>query len=204
MGDCPFTWKANLALRFKNTDFNTFYIDLANKPGWFLDLNENGSTPTFVDGPHAIGDSDEIVDYADKVGRKENLILTREDDPNWDAAFDAVSPVFGSFIRFVKNKEPDNEPKVKAELTEALRGVNKFLAQGKGPFLLGETISALDCNLAPKLQHISVAAGHYKGYRIPPDCSDLQAFLERMRATEEWKASACTDDVIVWGWSKFF
>lgn len=203
LGDCPFTWKANLALRFKKTDFTTHYIDLSNKPDWFLDLNENGSTPTFVDGPYAIGDSDEIVEYSEKVGRDTDLTLTREDDPRWDAAFDAVSPVFGALVRFLKNKDPLQDEKVAAELADALKGVDKFLAGSEGPFLLGKTVSALDCNLAPKLQHTMVAAKHYKGFEVPSECAQLETYMENMRATEEWKGSACKDDVIIWGWSKF-
>lgn len=204
LGDCPFTWKANLALRFKKADFKTYLIDLANKPDWFLDLNENGSTPTLVDGPYAIGDSDDIVEYSEKVGKDTELVLTREDDPKWDAAFDAVSPIFGALVRFLKNKEPEKDAKVTADLADALKGVDKFLSEGEGPFLLGKAVSALDCNLAPKLQHSLVAATHYKGFEVPAECTHLQPYMDNMRTTEEWKASACTDDVIIWGWSKFF
>lgn len=204
LGDCPFTWKANLGLRFKDTDFSTFYIDLANKPEWYLDLNEEGSTPTFVDGSHAVGDSDEIMEYADKIGRNQKLTLWREDDKNWDSAFDAVSPVFRAFVQLIKNKDQENEQTLTAGLTDALRGVDTFLRKVEGPYLLGDTICALDCNLAPKLQHVSVAGKHYKDYEIPAQFSDLAAYMERIHATEEWKASACTDDVIIWGWSKFF
>lgn len=204
MGDCPFTMKANLALRFKGTEFNTYFIDTGNKPAWYLDLNEEGTTPTLIDGTMAIGDSEEIVEYADKIGVNKHLKLSREDDDKWDAAFDAVSPLFGSLVRLLKNKEEEKEAELKQALTDAIDKLEAFLTEGKGPYLLGDQISALDCNLAPKLNHIMVAAGHYKAFEIPEKCVKVKQFMNTIKATEEWKASTCPDDVIIWGWSKFF
>lgn len=204
MGDCPFTMKANLALRFRGVEFDTQFIDLANKPQWFLDLNEDGTTPVFVDGVVAIADSEEIIEYADKIGSAETAKLEREQDKGWDRAFDAVSPVFGALVKLLKNKDQDEEQQKKDELAAAIRAVDAVLGEGDGPFLLGNDVSALDCNLGPKLQHIIVAAEHYKGFEIPDDCESVKQYMTAIRQTEQWKAAACEDDVIVWGWSKFF
>lgn len=204
LGDCPFTWKANLALRFKENDFKTFYIDLSDKPQWFLDLTESGSTPVFVDGSSAIGDSDEIVEYADEIGPKKDITLIREDDARWNAASDVVSPLLKSFINLLKNKNESDESSLKDALTNALVNLDKFMAETGGPYLLGKGVSAWDCNLAPKLQHIMVAAPHYKNYQVPKDCANIWAYMDHMKGTSPWKGAACTDDVIIWGWSKFF
>ena len=48
MGDCPFTMKANMALRVKGLEPKIAYVDLGNKPQWFLDLNSKGSAPTYI------------------------------------------------------------------------------------------------------------------------------------------------------------
>lgn len=204
MGDCPFTQKANLALRFKKADFKVHFIDLSNKPAWFLDLNEEGSTPVFVDGTHAIGESDEIVEYADKIGTEKSLTLTREDDALWDSAFDAVSPIFGGLVRLLRNKDDAQELSLKDTLSSSLVELDGFLAKTEGPFLLGDSVCALDCNLAPKLKHLAVAASHYKGFEIPAQCTNVAKFMTSMYSSDEWQATACTDDVIIWGWSKFF
>lgn len=204
LGDCPFTMKANLALRLKRADFKIHSVDLGNKPAWFLDLNEEGTTPVFVDGTYAICDSDEIVEYADKTGPAKDVVLIREDDPLWDGAFDAVSPLFGALVRLLKNKEPSEDANLQKALDDALRGLDKFLGSGSGPFLLGEQICGLDCNLAPKLHHTMVAAAHYKGFKMPVECINVVAYMDRMRATEEWKAASFPDEAILWGWGKFF
>lgn len=204
LGDCPFTWKANLALRFKDSDFQTFHIDLSNKPQWFLDLTEAGSTPVFVDPTHTIEDSEQIIDHADKIGHNKDLTLVRKDDARWDNASDVVSPLFGAFINLLKNKEQAEDSSLKEKLKNALLDLDKFMANGDGPFLLGDKVSAWDCNLAPKLHHIMVAAPHYKDFQIPDECANIWAYMQHMKTTDQWKASQCSDDAIIWGWSKFF
>lgn len=203
LGDCPFTMKANLALRFKRADFGVQSVDLANKPQWFMDLNEEGTTPVFVDGTYAICDSDEIVEYVDNAGPAD-LALVREDDPRWDGAFDAVSPLFVALARLLKNKEASGDATLRETLANVVRAIDEFLGSGSGPYLLGEDVSALDCNLAPKLHHTMVAATHYKDFKMPPECINVIAYMNRIRATEEWKRSCCPDDGILWGWGKFF
>lgn len=204
IGDCPFSQKANLALRFKKVDFGVHVVNLAEKPQWFLDLTEQGSVPVFLEGAHAIGDSDEIVDHADKAGSVPDLVLNREDDPNWDAAFDAVSPIFGSMVRFLKNKDDAEDGKLRSALADALVGLNTYLKSVNGPFILGDKVSALDCNLAPKLKHASVAPKHYKNFEFPSECTDVTDYLARFEQLDEWKATSCPDETIIWGWSKFF
>lgn len=203
MGDCPFSQKANLAMRFNNVEQRVYYIDLANKPDWFLDLNEDGTTPVFVDATHAIGDSDEIVEYSDRIGSIQPPLM-RESDDNWDSSFDVVSPIFGTLARLLKNKDPEQEAKVRGDLSKALFDLDKHLGLIEGPFLLGDAVCALDCNLAPKLQHVKVAASHYKDFDIPAECDNVNKYISRMHTLEEWKATACDDEVIIWGWSKFF
>lgn len=202
VGDCPFSQKANLALRFRHTTFDVQTIDLANKPDWFLDINEAGTTPVFLDGAQAIADSDEIVDYADTIG--EGPLLNCEENADWDQAFDAVSPVFGSLVRLLRNKDGAETDKLKEALSIALRQLNSFLKSVDGVYLLGNDVSSLDCNLAPKLKHVAVAAKHYFDFDLPADCDAVTMYMSRFEETKEWKATACADDVIVWGWSKFF
>lgn len=203
VGDCPFSQKANLALQFRNVEYNVGLIDLSNKPEWFWNINEAGTTPVLLDGTHAIADSDEIVDHADTIGSK-NVVLDRENDPNWDKAFDAVSPIFGCLVRFLKNKDEAEEGKVNQALSDALLSLNSFLESIDGPYLLGDEVCALDCNLAPKLKHASVAPRHYKAFEFPNECTAVLEYLDRFEQLDEWKATCCTNDVIVWGWSKFF
>lgn len=201
LGDCPFTQKANLALRFRGVPFDVELVDLSEKPDWFLGLNEDGTTPTFVTERTVITSSDDIVEYADSNGTKGSSLID-EENPRWSTAYDLVAPIFGSFVKLMKGKERLDD--LANALLSVLSALDNYLSKSKGKFLLGDNISALDCNLAPKLFHIIVAGKHYRDFEVPQNLTALYEYLKNMEATDEWKATACAPDVVVWGWSKFF
>lgn len=200
LGDCPFTQKANMALRARGLTFDVALVDLADKPLWFLNLNEDGTAPTYVDGATVLTSSDDIVLYADEKGTK-GVKLYDESLAQWDNANDVVAPLFAVFVKLMKNKADDG-PFIDA-LTNALLTIDEHLSSCGSRFLVGDHLSALDCNLAPKLQHIMVAGKRYKNYHLPP-VSALKAYMDNVMETPEWKETAATEDVVIWGWSKFF
>jgi glutathione dehydrogenase/transferase len=205
IGDCPFSMKANLALRLKGTPADVETINFERKPDWFLELNPAGTTPVYVapDG-EVIESSDEIVALADETGPDKNVRLYQEDNPYWASSVAAVGPVFGTFAQWMKNKEADNEEKLRGELLGALEAVEGQIGKSGGPFLLGKTVSALDCNFGPKLHHILVAGKHYKRFDLPERFENLRLYMSAWTETPEWNASSCPEETVVWGWSKFF
>lgn len=201
VGDCPFSMKANLALRFKKVDNEVQVIDLRNKPGWFTDLNSEGTAPTYVAADSkVITSSDDVVQYADQAGKDASVSLCRSNSPHWDAANKVVEPVFSSFISFLKSKG-DDEEKCRNKLYECLKAVDDHLQKTGGPYLLGSNLSAVDCNFGPKLFHILVAAKHFKQYEVPSELDHLHEYYKQMSAKPEWSASACDDGTVIWGWS---
>lgn len=204
IGDCPFSQKANLALQFRKVDYNMHTVDLSDKPDWFLKLNEAGSTPVFVEEGQSspLCDSGDIVSRADEIGKGD--VVLKRDDPKWDEASDAISPLFGAMVSLLKNDDESADGDLKKDLSEALQKLNSHLESVSGPYLLGDKVSALDCELAPKLKHVSVAPKHYKNFGIPDDCKAVEKYLDKFVQLDEWKATSCPDDVIIWGWSKFF
>jgi glutathione dehydrogenase/transferase len=205
LGDCPFSHKANLALRLKRVPVAVQYIDLSAKPDWYLLLNSGGSVPTFVAADaEVIDSSDEIVALADEVGQNSEVKLYNEASPHWTAAGNAIGPVFGAFVGLLKNKDDELDGEKRTALTASLAAVDAHIARTGGPFLLGSEISAMDCNFAPKLLHIIVAGGRWKQYAVPPELTRLSTYLDAISSREEWAETRCEDKTIVWGWSKFF
>lgn len=65
----------------------------------------------------------------------------------------------------------------------SLMGLDSFITSWidgfwQGPYISGENISAVDLSLAPKLFHLKVALGHFKGWSIPENLTHLLAYLE--------------------------
>lgn len=203
LGDCPFTQKANLALRFNDVSFDVHCINLSDKPQWFIELTQAATTPVFQQADTVLDDSTKIVHHADAIGSAP-VKLVRESEPLWSDATAAVGGVFKPFVTLMKNRKKCKDDELRQELDAALQKVEHILAQSGGAFLLGEHVSALDCDFAPKLQHILVAASHFKQYELDASCKRLPQYMRRMQQTDAWRRSACADDVIVWGWSKLF
>jgi glutathione dehydrogenase/transferase len=205
LGDCPFSQKANLALRLKQVPVTVQYIDLSDKPDWYLNLNSGGSVPTFVAADaEVIDSSDEIVALADEIGQNSDVKLYDESSPHWTATSEVIAPVFSAFVGLLKNKDEELDEDMRCTLTLSLAAVDAHIASTGGPFLLGAKISAMDCNFAPKLLHVTVAGQHWKQYTIPPELTSVTSYLDAMSKLEEWGPTVCDDDTIIWGYVRYF
>jgi glutathione S-transferase len=129
--------------------------------------------------------------------------LYREESPEWEAAGGVIGPVFGAFARLMKNKEEEEEEGLRAVLVSALKAVDAHLEKCGGPYLLGAEISAMDLNFGPKVHHIVVAGMEYKGVGIA-EYKNVQRMFDTIRETDAWKETACADEEVVRGWSRFF
>lgn len=48
----------------------------------------------------------------------------------------------------------------------------------QGPYVAGENICAVDLSLAPKLYHLEVALGHFKGWTVPESLSYFHDYVK--------------------------
>jgi glutathione S-transferase len=65
---CPYVQRAIIALTEMGVPFERVYIDLANKPDWFLALSPLGKTPVLKVGEVAIFESAVILEYLEDTG----------------------------------------------------------------------------------------------------------------------------------------
>ena len=64
---CPYVQRAVIALTEKRVPFERRYVDLANKPAWFLRISPLGKTPVLQVGDEAIFESAAILEYLDET-----------------------------------------------------------------------------------------------------------------------------------------
>lgn len=68
LGDCPFTQRANLALKLKGIkNVTMILLDLTNKPEWYKGINAAGTVPTLEFDDKVITDSYEMIKYLDET-----------------------------------------------------------------------------------------------------------------------------------------
>jgi glutathione S-transferase len=64
---CPYVQRAVIALTEKSVPFARVYVDLANKPAWFLAISPLGKTPVLKVGEQPIFESAVILEYLEET-----------------------------------------------------------------------------------------------------------------------------------------
>ncbi len=65
---CPFVQRVTALLEAKHVPYDIEYIDLSQKPAWFLEASPNGQVPILItDDDQVLFESDAIVEYLDET-----------------------------------------------------------------------------------------------------------------------------------------
>lgn len=155
---CPFVQRAVIALKEKNVPFDVVYIDLQNKPQWFLEISPLGKVPVLkVERP---GQSDAIVfesavilEYLEETAPGPKLHpadpLERAQHRAW---IEYGSAVLGDLYRV-------STAKTAAELDAARNTISQKFARLEqtvvGPFFGGAAFSYVDAVFAPAFRQLS-------------------------------------------------
>ena len=139
-------------MRAKDVEFDVTYIDLRNKPDWFLEISPHGKVPVLKVDDEILFESNAIAEYLDEVVpprlHPEDPIK-RARNRAWTDYIPTFSGAFGK-VQYAKTKEEmeaglEELPKVLAKLEEALENER----DGDGPYFNGPELSLVDCAYAP-------------------------------------------------------
>jgi len=196
LGDCPFSSRVLLTLEEKKVPHKRNYIDLGDKPQWFLEKNPAGKVPVvlFTAEGKWVSDSDVIAEFIEEKCPEPTLVPENERTKSVGSTF------FGAFVKYFTNEHPENEAELKGNLTKELESINTALQNSGGPFLDGSKVCSVDLALYPKLRHMVVAAGHFKGFAIPREFTSLRDYMEQMAKRESVRSAYYPDEYIIEGW----
>ncbi|KAL5711104.1 Glutathione S-transferase dhar1 [Ranunculus cassubicifolius] len=191
LGDCPFCQRVLLTLEEKKVPYKSLLVDLSNKPQWFLDISPEGKVPVIKIDEKWVADSDVITQIIEEKYPQPSLVTPPE--------FASVgSKIFMSFIKFLKSK--DSSDGTEQVLLDELRVLDDHL-KAHGPFVNGENVSAVDLSLAPKLYHLEVALGHFKGWSVPKDLTYVNSYIQLLFARESFvKTKPVKKEHVIAGW----
>ncbi|NOH33034.1 glutathione S-transferase family protein [Vibrio chagasii] len=152
--NCPFVQRVMGALVMKKVPFEIEYIELNNKPQWFLDISPNGQVPVLVtEDETVLFESDAIVEYLDdKYAPIEEVTAEQKAlDRAWSyQASKHYMPQCGT----MGSKDKDTFDTRLANLQKAfLKAENKL---GDTHFFKGNYISNVDIAWLPLLHRASV------------------------------------------------
>ncbi len=178
---CPFVQRSVITLLEKGVDFQIKYIDLANKPDWFLAISPLGKVPVLrVNGDTVLFESTAINEFLDETTEPRML----PEDPVARARARAWIGFAGTLLSDVLSlTSADNE----RELASAEATLFTHLGQLEAnvdpdPFYLGSHLSLVDATIAPVFMRMEWVLGRRplrKLEDMPGVARWSQALLER-------------------------
>lgn len=197
-GDCPFCHKVLMALRLKNMTPTIVTVGTDERaPGLSL-MGQNPGVPTLalVDG-RALTESETILEFLEReftdCGAK--LMV----DGNEDIAR-ALSPIWDTLQAWYQEPEGANCPMRKL-LEDAVGDLETRCARlSPDSYLLNtRELSAIDCNMGPKLWHLQVIATNVKGWDFRESAPELAAYMERVFSNDAFRETAPSEEDVLWG-----
>ncbi len=147
---CPFVQRSIILLNEKSVNFKRTFIDLNNKPSWFLELSPTGKVPVLKIGNEVLFESAVINEYLDEVYTPH--IHPR--DPLQKAKHRAwIEFSSGMFFDFIKVLKATDESEYKETLTVFTKQLAQLEKSLRGEFF-DQEFSLVDIAFAPILLRI--------------------------------------------------
>jgi glutathione S-transferase len=151
---CPYVQRAVIALTEKKVPFERVYVDLANKPDWFVALWPLGKTPVLKVGETPIFESAVILEYLEETQPHPlhpAAPLARAEHRAWiEFGSSILNDIWGFYSAA--------EELAFAAKAQALRGKFERIERrlGGGPYFAGQAFSLVDAAFGPVFRYFDV------------------------------------------------
>jgi glutathione S-transferase len=151
---CPYVQRARIVLAEKTIPHDIEFIDLGNKPDWFLEISPLGKVPVLLVDGKPIFESAVIAEYLDEI----TAGTLHPADP-------VAKAVNRSWIEFASNtlsvignfyNAPDETTFETAIDVLISRMATLETALGQGPYFNGSEFSLVDAAFAPVFRYFDV------------------------------------------------
>lgn len=177
---CPFVQRSVITMLHKQIDFEIKYIDLANKPDWFLSISPFGKVPVLQVGDTVLFESAVINEYLDETNPPSLHPadpLKRAHNRAW-IEFGA-SALFDAYYMGLA-KDAESMEKHRAALRGKLEKLEHQLDQP--PYFNGTNFSLVDAALAPLYMRLEMMNEWFP-----------QQLLDSLPKTSLWKEALLTN-----------
>jgi glutathione S-transferase len=156
---CPYVQRATIVAAEKGLEIERKFIDLANKPSWFLALSPTGKVPLLEVGDgsgqkHILFESAAIAEYLDEVGPLPSLMpsdpIQRAKTRAWmDFASGTLAEIAGLYSAEDEGGFSERQARLAhrfAQLTSAY----------VGPWFMGHSFGLVDAAFGPVFRYFDV------------------------------------------------
>ncbi len=156
---CPWVQRSVILLRAKNIDFDVTYINLREKPDWFLKISPHGKVPVLLVDDQPLFESNAIAEFLDEMVEPrlhpEDPIKRARNRAWTDFIQDFRNAING--VIYSKSREEMEDglaaaPKMVARLEAALANER----QNDGPYFNSDRLCLVDAAYGPFLQRFSI------------------------------------------------
>lgn len=192
---CPFVQRSVITLLEKGVEYDIEYIDLANKPKWFLDISPFGKVPVLKVGDDVVlFESAVINEYLDETTPGPRLHpedpLRRAHNRSWIE--------YGSSLLFDQYRMGmvGDEKEAREQLAALHDKLGRLEAQlGDGPFFNGSDFSLVDSAIAPLLQRAKWLSDRLPDFDPIEGHAKLRAWQTALLARPSVQGST-VDDIV--------
>ncbi|MEQ9363882.1 MAG: glutathione S-transferase family protein [Leptospirales bacterium] len=143
---CPFVQRSVITLREKRVEYDVTYIDLADKPDWFLKISPLGKVPVLQVGQEALFESAVINEYLDET----NGPAYHPTDPLLRAKNRAwIEFISQILMDQYRNAIAETEKDFDQHLAAAREKIERLETVYQGPYFNGGDFSLVDAAIAP-------------------------------------------------------
>ncbi|XP_075239090.1 chloride intracellular channel protein 3-like isoform X2 [Convolutriloba macropyga] len=186
IGPCLHCQKIFMYMIAKGLKFSFSLVDMRKNQHKVKELSPGGKLPILAvyENGEATTVKDGVVEIEQYL-QKANLGEDRVGDPEAD---DLVTDLLTKFSAYIRNKDPNNDLKLKHGLYVKLEHINNYL-NNCGMKLLSDDdeVTLPDCALLPRLFHIVHACHGIKGVKVQDETTNLTALWEYYQRGKELK-----------------
>lgn len=184
---CPYVQRAVITLCEKGVAFERTYVDLANKPDWFLAISPLGKTPVLKIGDDVLFESAVICDYLDEVEPPRLHPadpLARAQHRAWIEFASATLNNIGTFYNAADEAALERQ---RIALANKFETLEVQLTKHKGPYFAGAGFSLVDAAFAPVFRYFEVfdAIRDFGCFANAPRVSAWRAALAQRPSVKE-------------------
>ncbi|MEM7360846.1 MAG: glutathione S-transferase family protein [Pseudomonadota bacterium] len=188
---CPFVQRVTALLEAKGLDYEIDYIDLNNKPLWFLDLSPHGQVPILVTGAGSVlFESEAIMEYIDDVTPAlESNVGAEQRAVNRAWSYLAAKNYLVQCSTMRSTDAATFQERV-AKLNKAFATIENALADG--PYFNGEELGNVDIAWTPLLHRADIVRRH-TGFDFFADYPKLRQWQAALLKREFVQTSVAAD-----------
>lgn len=180
-----------IVLRAKDVEFEVTYINLREKPDWFLEISPHGKVPVLSVDEQPLFESNAIAEFLEETTEPHlhpEDPIKRARNRAWTDFVPDFSRQLGT-ITYAKSKQD-----LDAALADPPPGLQRLEnaieneREGVGPYFNGPTLSLVDASYAPFLQRFTLA-DKYLQTGLLDAYPNLRAWTDALVETDAVKMS---------------